>query len=235
MEKDLIKERLWRLVDERKQELLELCAGLIRIPSENPPGEMEEVTGFICNYLKSFGIEHQIVRPEADKPNIVADMGNGKGKTLLMNGHSDVVPAGDRSKWNFDPFCGEITPLQILGRGTSDMKAGLGALLFVMGLLGSVEGHGRYRRQTEGVLVFALNKHGVIKAVAECGKDLIGVSVHADKAVVLRIQLKRGHLSFFAYGAELAACYNRSHIIKNTDHSVGSVFHLKDDPLKNSA
>lgn len=131
----MIKERLWRLVDERKQELLELCAGLIRIPSENPPGEMEEVTGFICNYLKSFGIEHQIIRPEADKPNIVANIGDGKGKTLLTNGHSDVVPAGDRSKWNFDPFCGEITASQILGRGTSDMKAGLGALIFVMGLL----------------------------------------------------------------------------------------------------
>lgn len=137
MEKEMMKERLWKLVDVKKTELLELCAKLIRIPSENPPGHMEEITEFICKYLRDCGIEYQVVYPEKDKPNIIAYMGRGMGKTLLLNGHSDVVPAGDRSKWDFDPFSGEITATQILGRGTSDMKAGLGALLFVMGLLSS--------------------------------------------------------------------------------------------------
>jgi len=137
MEKEMMKERLWKLVDERKQELLTLCSQLIQIPSENPPGNMEEITEKICSFLKENNIQYEVIRPEPDKPNIVARMGEGKGKTLLLNGHSDVVPAGDRSKWDFDPFCGEITDTQILGRGTSDMKAGLGALLFVMGLLAS--------------------------------------------------------------------------------------------------
>lgn len=137
MDKEIMKNRLWKLVDEKKQDLLKLCSQMIQTPSENPPGHMEEITELICKHLKNNSIEYQIVRPEENTPNIIATMGNGEGKTLLLNGHSDVVPAGDRSKWNFDPFCGEITDTQILGRGTSDMKAGLGALLFVMGLLNS--------------------------------------------------------------------------------------------------
>ena len=49
-----------------------------------------------------------------------------------MNGHVDVVPAGDRNQWDFDPFSGEITDKCILGRGTSDMKAGVAGILFAM-------------------------------------------------------------------------------------------------------
>lgn len=137
MDNEMMKNRLWKLVDERKQDLLKLCSQMIKTPSENPPAHMEAITELICKHLKDNNILYQVVRPEEDIPNIVASMGKGEGKTLLLNGHSDVVPAGDRSKWSFDPFCGEITDTQILGRGTSDMKAGLGALLFVMGLLNS--------------------------------------------------------------------------------------------------
>jgi len=137
MDKEIMKKRLWEKVDEKKQDLLKLCSQMIRTPSENPPGQMEESTELICKHLKDNNIEYQIVRSEEDKPNIIACMGDVEGKTLLLNGHSGVVPAGDRSKWDFDPFCGEITDTQILGRGTSDMKVGLGALLFVMGLLNS--------------------------------------------------------------------------------------------------
>lgn len=135
MEKEMIKERLWNLVDEKKEDLLQLVSGLIQVPSENPPGDMEDITALICNYLQNANIQYDTVRPQEDKPNIVATLGNDDGKTLLLNGHSDVVPAGDRSKWDFDPYCGEITDTQILGRGTSDMKAGLGAVLFAMKLL----------------------------------------------------------------------------------------------------
>ncbi|WP_066497385.1 M20 family metallopeptidase [Abyssisolibacter fermentans] len=135
MKNQAIKEKLWKLVDDNKDELLNLVSNLIKIPSENPPGDMEEVVSFITSYLGEADIKYDIVRPKADKPNVIAAMGEGKGKTLVMNGHCDVVPAGDRSKWDFDPFCGTITDKLILGRGTSDMKAGLGALMFVMKVL----------------------------------------------------------------------------------------------------
>ncbi|RGX55579.1 M20 family peptidase [Anaerotruncus sp. AF02-27] len=129
------KKQLRELVESKKDQLLELCQQLIRIPSVNPPGEMEAVTAFICDYLKAHGIACEILRPTPQTPNIVARMGRPGGRRLLLNGHSDVVPVGNLEKWDFDPFCGEIRDGKILGRGTSDMKCGLAGLLFVMGLL----------------------------------------------------------------------------------------------------
>lgn len=130
-----IKQNLWKKVDEKKEELIDLTSKLISINSENPPGNMEEITFFICDYLKRKGIDYKVLSPMEDKPNIIARMGNKKGKTLIFNGHSDVVPVGDLSKWDFEPFSGEVRDGKVLGRGTSDMKGGLAGVLFAMGVL----------------------------------------------------------------------------------------------------
>lgn len=130
-----LKNELWRAIDEKKEDLVKLCSQLISIPTENPPGDMEDITLFICDYLKNKDISHEVLRPKENKPNIIANYGKEEGTKLLFNGHSDVVPVGDLKKWNFDPFSGEIRDGKILGRGTSDMKGGLACILFVMGLL----------------------------------------------------------------------------------------------------
>lgn len=130
-----MKKKLWEKIDEKEDELIELTSNLISINSENPPGDMEEITEFICNYLQEKGIDYEVVRPKKDKPNIIARMGNKNGKTLIFNGHCDVVPVGDLSKWDFNPFSGKVKNGKILGRGTSDMKGGLAGVLFSMGLL----------------------------------------------------------------------------------------------------
>ena len=98
--------RLKELVEERKEELLDLCCRMIQIPSVNPPGEVEEIVRFICDYLEKHGISWEIIRPTPDTPNIVAKMGNPEGRVLVLNGHCDVVPPGNPDKWDFDPFCG---------------------------------------------------------------------------------------------------------------------------------
>ncbi len=54
---------------------------------------------------------------------------------MILNGHVDVVPAGNRDQWSWDPFGGEITDTQILGRGASDMKAGVACLLYAVRIL----------------------------------------------------------------------------------------------------
>lgn len=91
-------EQLRGLIESRREEFLDLCSQLIRIPSVNPPGEMEEITNFICSYLKGHGIACEILRPTPTTPNIVARLGKTGGKTLLLNGHSDVVPVGNLEK-----------------------------------------------------------------------------------------------------------------------------------------
>lgn len=62
--------------------------------------------------------------------NLIAKIGKDDGKNLIYCGHSDTVPVGDRSKWEFDPFEGEIVDGILRGRGASDMKCGLGGLIF---------------------------------------------------------------------------------------------------------
>jgi acetylornithine deacetylase len=58
--------------------------------------------------------------------------GTGGGKSIIYNGHIDVVPEGDRTKWKHDPFSGMIEDGKMYGRGTTDMKGGNVALLFAI-------------------------------------------------------------------------------------------------------
>ncbi|PLS01603.1 peptidase [Neobacillus cucumis] len=66
-------------------------------------------------------------------PNLVAVLkGSGGGKSIILNGHIDVVPVGDRSNWEHDPFSGVIECGKLFGRGATDMKGGNVALLMAM-------------------------------------------------------------------------------------------------------
>ncbi|HEU5151897.1 MAG TPA: ArgE/DapE family deacylase [Iamia sp.] len=52
--------------------------------------------------------------------------GSGGGRTLLLDGHIDVVPPGDPDTWTHpDPFSGQVTATEARGRGACDMKGGL--------------------------------------------------------------------------------------------------------------
>lgn len=130
-----LKNKLWQIVDEEQSELIDLCSKLISINSENPPGDMEEITDFICKYLEKYNIEYEVIRPVPEVPNIIARLGKAQGKKLILNGHSDVVPVGDLNRWDFDPFSGQVKDGVLYGRGASDMKAGLGGLIYSLALL----------------------------------------------------------------------------------------------------
>lgn len=66
-------------------------------------------------------------------PNLVAVLkGTGGGKSLILNGHIDVVPVGDEKNWEDDPFSGRIECGKLYGRGSTDMKGGNVALLMAM-------------------------------------------------------------------------------------------------------
>ncbi|TDQ36541.1 M20 family metallopeptidase [Aureibacillus halotolerans] len=134
-EMELLKQRLLQAVDEHQEELLGLVSSLIQIPSENPPKDSTDVTHFVYNYLKKNDIEMEIHEASPKMYNLVGKIGSPEGKKLIYCGHTDVVPAGDLSKWDFPPFSGEIVDGWMLGRGASDMKAGLGGIMFAAVLL----------------------------------------------------------------------------------------------------
>ena len=130
------------IIRSRRQELVELAASFIRIPSENPSTEFKkysaEMGQHISQYLAAKGfIISEYLHKDTGLATVVCDapLTEVSGPRLLFCGHTDVVPAGDRSRWTFDPYSGEVRWGMLLGRGSSDMKGGLAAQVFVAGLL----------------------------------------------------------------------------------------------------
>jgi len=106
---------------------IELTQELVRINSENPPGNESQVAKFIKNFLEDLKFSTEIVEFDTNRSNVIASVGNGKG--LMLNGHMDTVPIGDLRNWKYDPLGGKIANGKIYGRGTSDMKGGIAAIL----------------------------------------------------------------------------------------------------------
>src|SRR5690625_1966712 len=65
----------------------------------------------------------------ADSPNVVGVLkGTGGGRSIVLNGHVDVVPEGDHNQWSHHPYSGEVVDGKMYGRGSTDMKGGNVAL-----------------------------------------------------------------------------------------------------------
>jgi len=120
-----IKKKIYRYLNDDKQEIVKLCSDMIKIPSENPPGDMSEVASFIRSWLNDHGFIVDSYEPEKGRVSLVTTVGEEEKPALILNGHMDVVPAGDLKSWKFPPYCGEVKEGKILGRGASDMKGGL--------------------------------------------------------------------------------------------------------------
>ncbi|NBC16506.1 MAG: ArgE/DapE family deacylase, partial [Bacteroidetes bacterium] len=63
---------------------------------------------------------------------VVGRIGSGDGPTLVLNGHVDVVPAGERDRWSHPPFAATVEAGKVYGRGTADMKGALCCALMAM-------------------------------------------------------------------------------------------------------
>jgi succinyl-diaminopimelate desuccinylase len=107
---------------------------LVRIPSvfdpargldEAPAAELVEAQ------MRAFGWSPRVDLVAAGRPNVVATIeGDRPGRTLLFEGHTDVVTEGDEDLWSVDPFGAELRDGRIYGRGSADMKSGVAAMLF---------------------------------------------------------------------------------------------------------
>ena len=113
--------------------VIALAQELIRLPTVNVPGAAV-VEGPAADVLERVmtGFGWQVVREEVapGRSSVVGVIeGRPGGRTLLFEGHTDVVTAGDPAGWSFDPFAADIVDGRLRGRGAADMKAGLAALV----------------------------------------------------------------------------------------------------------
>jgi succinyl-diaminopimelate desuccinylase len=128
----MTKEEFRAKVRRREKDLFELCSSLIRIPSENPPGDTTRLASFIKGYLEERGISTETHEPRTGMPNVVGRLGAGT-PNLVLSGHMDTFPAGEN--WALPPFSGELREGRIHGRGAGDMKGGIAVALFLTSLI----------------------------------------------------------------------------------------------------
>lgn len=114
-----------------KEEKIKILQDVIRIQSVND-NELE-VAKYYQDLLEKHGIESSLVEYSPTRSNLIAEIkGEKPGKVLIFSGHTDVVTAGDPKDWIHPAFDAVIEDGKMYGRGTTDMKAGLTALVIAM-------------------------------------------------------------------------------------------------------
>ena len=101
-----------------------LLRQLLQCRTENPPGDESSAAAVLEAYFAQRNVPVRRSEVHAGRPNVYARAGTGS-PTVLLNGHTDTVPAG--VGWSHDPFAGEVVGDRIYGRGACDMKGGLAA------------------------------------------------------------------------------------------------------------
>lgn len=110
-----------------KDEVVKFHQALVQVPSVNPPGDVRSAIAMCEQRLRDAGFQTRLVAVEEPKPNLIAELAGKPGPTLCFNAHLDVVPIGERSAWQHDPFGAEIEDGKVYGRGAGDDKASVAA------------------------------------------------------------------------------------------------------------
>lgn len=135
-----LQETIRESINAKKEEYIHFLQKIIQQPSTT--GNELEAQTLVADRLKNLGLNVDVWIPDyeelkkskffnprrdnyEDSPNVVGTLkGNENGRSLILNGHIDVVPAGDESKWTNDPYSGKVIEGKLYGRGTTDMKGG---------------------------------------------------------------------------------------------------------------
>lgn len=117
-----------------REAVINLTKELVQIPSvyrENDPhGNETKAALYVAQYLRAIGIETHMEEVVPGRPNVIGIIDSKKpGKTLLFEGHTDVVTEGDKDAWTYDPFSAHIEDGRMYGRGTNDTKGNLACMI----------------------------------------------------------------------------------------------------------
>jgi acetylornithine deacetylase len=135
------RQKILAKIDANKDAAIAFLQKMVSIPSVT--GDEAAIQKFVSDYMESMGLsvdmwetdwealkKHPGYRPVdrgyEGRPNIVATLkGTGGGRSLLLNGHTDVIPVGKGEGWSDDPWSARIKNGRIYGRGSCDMKSGV--------------------------------------------------------------------------------------------------------------
>lgn len=115
----------------QKNQKIEWLQDIVKMETIN--GNEKIVAKYIQNKLKQVNISTELIQYADNRSNLVATIKKGNSdKVLGLTGHMDVVDPGDTSDWNYPPFSAIIEGNKLYGRGSTDMKSGLMAMVIAM-------------------------------------------------------------------------------------------------------
>ena len=142
-------------------------AELVKVPSDNPPGNCDPIARRAAQLLTDIGysVEHHPVPANLTKSNGMVSATNlvvrrnfGPGPVVALNAHGDVVPPGEN--WTVDPYGADIKNGRMYGRGVAVSKSDFATYSFALKALedsgvplaGTVELHFTFDEETGGVI-----------------------------------------------------------------------------------
>ncbi|HZO01238.1 MAG TPA: M20 family metallopeptidase [Burkholderiales bacterium] len=152
------------------QDAISLTRSLLRFDTVNPPGRERECARYAGAMLQEWGYAVEYFEYQDSRTSVVARAGGSDRKApLCLTGHLDVVPLGARA-WTKDPFNGDTDGDKLYGRGTSDMKAGVAAILL------AARAYGKKLEGTPGVVVVltAAEEGGCVGSAQLAKTQLLG-------------------------------------------------------------
>jgi acetylornithine deacetylase len=135
------RKKILHTVDAHSDKAIKFLQDVVAIPSVT--GDEGKIQAFLSDYLEKLGLDVDmwesdwealkkhpgyipVDRGYEGRPNIVATWkGTGGGRSLLLNGHTDVIPVGNGEGWSDNPWSAKIKDGRIYGRGSCDMKSGV--------------------------------------------------------------------------------------------------------------
>jgi acetylornithine deacetylase len=138
-------------IDSNTDKAIKFLQDIVAIPSVT--GDEGKVQAFVANHMKKIGLDVDMWETDWEalkthpgyipveqgyegRPNIVATWkGEGGGKSLLLNGHTDVIPVGNGEGWSDDPWSAKIKDGRVYGRGSCDMKSGVASHILAVEFL----------------------------------------------------------------------------------------------------
>jgi acetylornithine deacetylase len=180
------------MIDQNREKAIKFLQKMISIPSVT--GDEAAIQAFVSDYMTGIGLDvdmwetnweelkkHPGYRPVErgyeGRPNIVATLkGTGGGRSLLLNGHTDVIPVGNGEGWSDEPWSATIKDGRIYGRGSADMKSGVASHIMAVEFLKAVSADLKGDVYINVVIDEEVSGHGTLDTVIRGYKADAGIS-----------------------------------------------------------